>query len=473
MKKSLINESSSKKFVNYFFWFLPIIFFLNENLVTLAIVLMTILMVYDFFKYNKKIYLYPFDYFLITFFVYVFISNLFFDNLNNRLLNLLFFSLFFIFSSSYINFDTIKKKKFYNFYLFFIIFIIIDSFIQFFFKKNLLGYGLALDLRVTSFFGEEAILGHFLQWITVPIIIFFFLKKNNLKAFFLFSFILLTIILTVEKISIIFFIFNFILILIFLRKIKYFLLLFLSLILFTFIIHTNKHLELHKKNLYGLFSSLGLSNSIISKYNPRFIEDKTFYNELIINKTSKEIYLSERIKELMANNKISIGRVNDILKRFGQKKQENYKRIDILDNFHGSIFFNTFLQIKENLFFGYGIKKFRFNCENFKREIVIKGNSYKLFCSTHPHNFYLEIFYETGLIGLILFMLFILNFGYIFFKKKLKKNKTVYLVMIGISCQILFISIFFPIKSTGSFFSSIYSFHILYIISIMRSYILR
>ena len=54
-----------------------------------------------------------------------------------------------------------------------------------------------------------------------------------------------------------------------------------------------------------------------------------------------------------------------------------------------------YLTWKENIFFGGGINSFYLNCKiNYD------------FCSNHPHNYYLEILTETGIIGFILISLF-------------------------------------------------------------------
>ena len=71
-------------------------------------------------------------------------------------------------------------------------------------------------------------------------------------------------------------------------------------------------------------------------------------------------------------------------------------------------------------------------------------------CSTHPHNFYIEILSETGLVGLVLLLSFILTMFYKMFTRTiLRKNN--YLIA-PIFCS--FFSIFWPIQTTGSFFST-------------------
>ena len=89
--------------------------------------------------------------------------------------------------------------------------------------------------------------------------------------------------------------------------------------------------------------------------------------------------------------------------------------------------------------FGTGIRTFRQECKKY----------YQKGCSTHPHHYILEIISETGLIFFIL--LLILIFLII---KKAWKNKHNNSFNLGI--LIIFLSYLFPLRPTGSFFSSWY-----------------
>ena len=72
----------------------------------------------------------------------------------------------------------------------------------------------------------------------------------------------------------------------------------------------------------------------------------------------------------------------------------------------------------------------------------------------HPHNYYLEILTEVGIIGFTLIIIIFFKVLHLsFFKKYLMKtrlndNKTI------IPFIFLFIAEIFPIKSTGSFFTT-------------------
>ena len=112
-----------------------------------------------------------------------------------------------------------------------------------------------------------------------------------------------------------------------------------------------------------------------------------------------------------------------------------------------STFYDTWLMHK---YMGGGIKNFRYYCH--KRPNIDKNS--KFICNMHPHNYYLEILTETGLLGLILILVIFINIFYIsFYKKYFLPSSLKYNIFIT-PFIFLFISEIFPIKSTGSFFTT-------------------
>ena len=98
---------------------------------------------------------------------------------------------------------------------------------------------------------------------------------------------------------------------------------------------------------------------------------------------------------------------------------------------------------KKNKVFGGGLKSYRLNCVDQENGVVL------LFvgCSTHPHNYILELLTDTGIIGLAFMYLIILLCFMNYFKLY---NKSYFYTPFFI---ILFFE-FFPLRSSGSFFST-------------------
>ena len=70
-----------------------------------------------------------------------------------------------------------------------------------------------------------------------------------------------------------------------------------------------------------------------------------------------------------------------------------YEKNTAITNPYLREFYSGYASWKENFFIGGGINSFYLNC---KKTIT--------YCANHPHNYYLEILSEIGLIGFILVM---------------------------------------------------------------------
>lgn len=142
---------------------------------------------------------------------------------------------------------------------------------------------------------------------------------------------------------------------------------------------------------------------------------------------------------LISFNNSTQKRAKDFYDEISLFKQQNHIRL-----FSGAI--NIW---KENYLFGVGIKNYRNKCNQNNYDKFTKKNT---LCSTHPHNFYLEILAETGLLGLLLYLYFFtLLVKYIIknFNKMDPELKGLYS-----GCALIIFTYIWPIKSSGSFFST-------------------
>ena len=126
--------------------------------------------------------------------------------------------------------------------------------------------------------------------------------------------------------------------------------------------------------------------------------------------------------------------------------------------------FSTFYETwKINKYIGGGIKSFRYYCH--VRQNINKDS--KFVCNMHPHNYYLEILTETGLIGFIIIaIIFFISLYLSFFKKYISKSKLSSNNVIIPFIFLFFVEIF-PLKSTGSFFTTGNATYIFLILAIL------
>ena len=304
-----------------------------------------------------------------------------------------------------------------------ICFLFLDVFIQYIFGENILGYKI-LDNRISSVFGSELILGSFL-FKMLPIILWliFYLEikidknKNYLISFFSLYFIVIY--LSGERTSFALMNIFLFLVVLFVAKIRKILLISLTLLV-----------------LFIALSVLG-----------NFGKSDTF-NRVFV-KTFNQI-----TNNIILDNKIYLS--ND----GSQKIKENIKtNIQIFSTDHMGHYTLAYDLFKNNPIFGVGPKGFRYFCRS------VEYDPPKGICSTHPHNFLIQILSETGLTGLFFYFYGIFFVIYKLFKVKLKNNpineKNCLLVM-----SIALITNFFPFVPNGNFFNNWISITSFYYIGI-------
>ena len=277
------------------------------------------------------------------------------------------------------------------------LFVCFDLFYQFLFGKDIFGFEGPTIRKYSGPFGDELIAGGYLQRFSIfsffLLPIFFNINKRiilNISILLIFFIFLTSIIISGNRMPFILFLFTLFLIILFEKKTRKYLFLFFSSSIIIFLLIFNFNYSI-KVNFLG------------------------FYDQAA--------------KILMAgSDKISKKNEPLYLKEF-------------------ETFYDTWLI---NKYIGGGIKSFRRNCH---LRDNIDPNS-KFICNTHPHNYYLEILTDLGLIGLCLILLIFFRIFYIsFFKKYFTDN---HLKSNHVITPFIFIFLveIFPIKSTGSFFTT-------------------
>lgn len=340
-------------------------------------------------------------FFVIIFFFYILIliSSVLAEDKILSIKNSLFYLRFILFSICFFyllkNNEKILLKLFFVLILCFII-LIFDGLFQSYFKINIIGLQINEEYfgsRVSSFFGDELILGSYLTRFS-PIIIglgyFFFKDKKGFNIFLILFIFFMEIIVFLSGERTAFVLFNMIL--------------FLLLLL----LNDSKKLSV----LIFLVVSIIITGLIVH------------------DGPSKKRIINETIKDL-------------------KPKSYNSQLVIINRQYHEH-FLSAFQMFKDNILFGVGPKNFRVVCKQ------QKYNYSEYTCSTHPHNTYIQLLSETGIFSfLIIFCLFLIV-SFLLLKQLYFKTfkKTSFLNNLEICILIhIFVSLF-PLTPTGSFFNN-------------------
>ena len=197
-----------------------------------------------------------------------------------------------------------------------------------------------------------------------------------------------------------------------------------------------------------IFGFIYNTNSNFKTYYLSFFDNSIFIAKIL----KKEIFNTERSKpEYIVANKV----VNQA------SAHKNYN----MGSGHIQTYLTSLDIIKDNVIFGQGIRSFRIKCNKFINYETGERQINRV-CNTHPHNYYLEIISDSGLIGLLIFLFFI----YLIIFKKIKfffkySEKNYY----NIAFVIIILITLFPFKSSGSFFSTQSATYLFLIMSLLNN----
>ena len=277
-----------------------------------------------------------------------------------------------------------KKILSYFYYLLIICFsaLIVDGYIQFFFGTNIIGLPKS-GTRISSFFGDELIIGSYLSRLSPFLFALFFLKKKTKLElnFICIYFFLLTglIFISGERASFFLYSLSLIFIIIFIEKLKKFKIIILALYLF-----------------------------LIAVISLNFHEVRNRMIQSTVNSFSKSI----------------------------------------LPSGHESLIKTSYKMFVDKPIFGHGPKMFRVLCK--EEKYIYRIDS----CENHPHNFYVQLLVETGIIGFsFLFSAFayVLYCAYRQFKSIVLRQKR-YLTDYQVCLLAGILITVWPLTTNGNFF---------------------
>ena len=404
LQENIINFKFIEKTLKLLIYFIPISLILGNailNINSFLIIFTLLILIYQ----KKKLFLnYKKIYFVFIFFFSLLILNILFsiDQQSSIKSSLGIIRYFFLMLSILYCFEIDKnfQLKFSKLLFFILTFVALDTFYQYFFGhdifgiKNMSSHG----QRLNGPFGYEYVVGSYLSKLFFLSLIYFLLNKKNFTNLFIYLILIISItLLTKERMAS--------------------LMLILSAFIFLFLL---KNIQL-KKKLALTFLFLILTSSLIYK-----------------NQSVKEHLIFKSLEQIGLKKSLII-----------QKDLDYSGNRFFFDSNWGAHFLTAYNIFLDNPLIGTGIKTFRKECSEDKYS-DINSSKAKIRCSTHPHNIYLEFISEGGLILFIPFL--ILNL-YISYKLILnifkKKNKN---ISLAIFCS--FLILFFPIQTTGSFFST-------------------
>ena len=336
----------------FFFNFIPswIIILMPALLISgaflsdLGLSLVAILFLINSIKNNLKKYYnnYYFKFFFI-FCLILILSSLLSDNILISLKNSLFYFRFGIFSLCF--WYLLEKNPFLLKYLFISMLLcfsslIVDGYIQFLFGKNLFGQALYNDYRVSSFFGSELILGSYMaRFFPILFALFIFLDQSKKNKLILFF---MTIVFILAE---------------------------------GLIFISGERLALFFMNLSAVFIILMIKEYKIYRLWTYILSLCLIIVLMSFFPNSKERFIDKTIYDFTRNTD---------------------DKVYIFSKPHNDMYITGYRIFLDNKFFGVGPRQFRNTCDQDKYNV----SEYS--CETHPHNTYIELLSEAGILAFLL-----------------------------------------------------------------------
>lgn len=374
-------------------YLLPIFIVSGNFLADLAVVIINILF-FTILIQNKSInFIYKNKYFwvLVFFYFYLVVRSLFtLEWISIKSAIFSFRHVIFIFAFYYLYMNKVLNLR----YLYFILIgllaiLLVDGSYQYVFNYNIFGYDILHPNRVSSFFGDELILGSYtfrVLLLMIPLSLFINLNKFSFKD-------------------------N-------LKLILY------TIALMSLLILSGERTAFFLSFVYIVTLILIVPKSFLNKFKIFVIFIIT-----IIFIFNHNVNFSKRLITVTMQN------INSFVL---SEEHGTKKNILSLSRMHDDHYASGIEMFKDNILFGQGPKMFRIKCKEEKFNVA------KWSCSTHPHNIIIQFLAELGIIGTLFLIYFYLS---LFLNIKIAKNKPLI-----ISTTFLVFLIFFPFLPFGNFF---------------------
>ncbi len=378
---------------------IPLGFSLGPLIPEILFLLIFILNFKSIYLEKKKYFFNFFVYWFFGFYVYLLLNSLFlnlnyFNNFQEYLMDqksiIFFFRYILYFVGVWYLFDKIEdlKRLLLISLSLTILIIVVDAFYQYFTDINFLGYKKIVSHRLSGIFKDELILGSYLFRIYfVFLSLFIFLNDLSQKKNLYIFLIVGTLFGTLIFLSG--------------ERSAFLLFLFSNLILFIFL----KCLKL--KSLLKFFTLL-MSFIIIFSLTDTNIQQRMIFT------TIEDVY------------------------------DEKKNKVFFFTKVHHGHYMSAKLMLRENPFLGVGTKRFKTECKK------TKYYHYTNRCANHPHNYYVQLFSETGIFGgfFLIFIYLVLIKLLIFSYYKGKNYDYSLVLLIGL------LAMFWPIAPHGNFFNN-------------------
>jgi O-antigen ligase len=418
-------KSNIKNYFNFLLALMPLSFIAGNLIINYNIIILILSTIVIYKKEVFKQQYFFLDKIIILFFTFIlifgpindimaFINDAPQKDFTTTLKSFLFLKYLFLYFS--VRFLVEKKIIYIKFFFisscFCSVFVCFDIFYQFIYGKDIFGYEIVGNgRRLSGPFGDELIAGGYIQRFSIfsffLIPLFYNHYSRSLLKYFLpliFLIFFTGLILSGNRMPMILFIFTVFLIFVFHKQVRKYLLYFV--IIFSII-----------------FSSFYNFSSNVKRSSNNFYGQISKMVTIIINKD------------------------------FDNKNSPQYFK-------EFSSFYETWLL---NKYTGGGIKSFRYHCH--LRKNIPEDSSF--ICNMHPHNYYLEILTELGAFGFAIVLILLYNVLHISFFKKYFSKSTLKENNIIIPFIFLLIVEIFPLKSTGSFFTTGNTTYFFLLISIL------